>query len=231
MDKGHITNLVMVCSRGRPQNVIRCFEVLKKLSHISDYILVISEDQKDLYPEIEGVQRLVAPLDAGTGSCDKGNYLVAQKIHEDYETLSCIDDDTVVETDGWDLYLALPLKAKGYGVSWGNDGIHQGQIPTKWTMTTNIVSSLGFIAPPGLIHLYVDNLWHRIGEVLNSAHYAPSVLMTHHHWINKKAPMDATYAENNTKEVWAHDEKVFTEYITGQFHEDIERIKKDLKIA
>lgn len=231
MDKGHITNLAVVGSRGRPHNVQRCFDQLKKVSHISDFMLLINEDQQDLYPVIEDVTTIIVPKSYGTTSCAKGNYFVDQKLYKGYFTVSGIDDDTIVTTDGWDLLLSLPLKAKGYGVSWGNDTIQEGRVPTKWTMTTNIIDALGFLAPPGLIHLFTDDLYARIGKELNSAHYAPHVMMEHHHWLNKKAEMDETYMETASRETWEHDERVFTQYMTGQFHDDIERVKQALKIA
>lgn len=230
MEQGH-TNIVICGSRNRPNNVERCFRHLKEVSHISDFMLLINEDQKDLYPAIDGVQTVIVPASYGTTSCAKANYFVEQKLYQGYFTVSGIDDDTVVTTDGWDLLLSLPLKAKGYGVSWGNDTIQEGRVPTKWTMTTNIVEALGFICPPGLIHLFVDDFLARIGQELNSAHYAPNVMMEHHHWLNKKAQMDETYMETASRETWDHDERVFTEYMTGQFHDDIEQIKKALKIA
>jgi len=231
MDKGHIANLVIVGSRNRPQNATRCFEHLKQVSHISDFMLIINEDQQDIYPIIEDVTTIIVPKSYGTTSCAKANYIVDQKLYKDYFTVSGIDDDTIVTTDGWDLLLSLPLKAKGYGVSWGNDTIQEGRVPTKWTMTSNIIEALGFICPPGLIHLFVDDFLARIGKELNSAHYAPHVMMEHHHWLNKKAEMDETYMETASRETWEHDERVFTQYMTGQFHDDIERVKQALKIA
>lgn len=230
MQEGH-SNLVIVGSRNRPHNAERCFRHLKEVSHISDFMLVINEDQRQLYSDIEGVQTIVVPASYGNTSTAKQNYIVEKKLYQGYFTLSGIDDDTIVTTDGWDLLLSLPLKAKGYGVSWGNDTIQNGRVPTKWTITTNIIDALGFLCPPGLIHLFIDDFLARIGQELNSAHYAPHVMLEHHHWLNKKAEMDATYMENSTQEVWAHDERVFTEYMTGQFHDDIAKVKRHLKIA
>lgn len=231
MDKGHITNLVIVMSRGRPHNVERCFKHLKAMSHISDFMLIINEDQRDLYSDIDNVQTVVIPASYGISSTAKMNYIVEKKLYKSYFTLSYIDDDCVVETDGWDLLLSLPLKAKGYGVSWGNDGIQNGRVPTKGTLTTNLLDVLGWLCIPGLIHLFVDDFWGRVGQELNSAHYAPHVLMTHYHWLNKKAEMDETYMETSARATWDNDERVYTEYMTGQFHDDIERVKKALKIA
>lgn len=231
MEPGQNTNLVIVGSRSRAQRAITCFEQLKKVSHISDFLILINEDQKDLYPEIEGVKRVIVPSSWGNTSTAKANYFVQQKLYAGYFTVSGIDDDCFVTTDGWDLLLTLPLKAKGYGVSWGNDTIQNGRVPTKWTMTANIIEALGFLAPPGLIHLFVDDFFARIGKELNSAHYAPNVMMEHHHWLNKKAEMDETYMESASRETWDHDEKIWNDYITGQFHEDLLRVKQALKLC
>lgn len=230
MDQGH-TNIVIVPSRGRPHNVERCFTHLKQVSHISDFIMVINEDQKDLYPKIDDVKTIIVPAHLPTSNAQKLNYIVDEKLYLGYETLSFIDDDCIVTTDGWDLYLALPLKAKGYGVAWGNDTIQNGRVPTKGMITTNILDSLGYLCPPQIIHLFTDDFLARLGQELNSAHYAPDVMMEHHHWLNKKAPMDETYQESASREVWDHDEEVFTEFMTGRFHDDLEKLKKDLKIA
>jgi hypothetical protein len=231
VEPGQNTNLVIVPSRSRPDRAQTCLEQLKKVSHISDFLLVINEDQRDLYPDIDGVKKFIVPAHYGTNSVPKFQALVDQKLYQGYFTISGVDDDTFVTTDGWDLLLSLPLKAKGYGVSWGNDTIQNGRVPTKFTVTTNIIDALGFILPKGLIHLYGDDFLARLGKELNSAHYAPNVMMEHHHWLNKKAEMDETYMQSASQETWDHDTKVFDEYMTGTFHEDLHRVKEALKLC
>lgn len=231
MEPGQHTNLVVVGTRSRPKRAITCFEQLKKVSHISDFLILINEDQQDLYPEIEGVKRFIVPARYGTTSVAKYSAFVDAKLFQGYFTISGIDDDCLVTTDGWDLLLTLPLKAKGYGVSWGNDTIQNGRVPTKFTVTVNIIEALGFVFPRNLIHLFGDDFLARIGRELNSAHYAPNVMMEHHHWLNKKAEMDETYQETSARETWEHDEKVWNDYITGDFHEDLLRVKQALKLC
>lgn len=231
MEPGQNTNLVVIASRSRPDRVQTCFDQLKKVSHISDFLLMVNYDQKDLYPDIEGVKRFIVPESYGTTSNGKYAAMVDQKLYQGYFTISGIDDDCFVTTDGWDLLLSLPLKAKGYGISWGNDTIQNGRIPTKFTITTNIIDALGFVAPRELIHLYGDDFLARLGEELNSAHYAPNVMMEHHHWINGKAEMDETYRQTSSAETWAHDETFYKKYMTGQFHEDLLRVKKALNLC
>lgn len=231
MEPGRHTNLVVVGTRSRPERAVTCLEQLKKVSHISDFLILINEDQQDLYSEIEGVKRFIVPARYGTTSVAKYSAFVDAKLFQGYFTISGIDDDCFVTTDGWDLLLTLPLKAKGYGVSWGNDTIQNGRVPTKFTVTVNIIEALGFVFPRNLIHLFGDDFLARIGRELNSAHYAPNVMMEHHHWLNKKAEMDETYQETSARETWEHDEKVWNDYITGDFHEDLLRVKQALKLC
>ena len=231
MEPGLNTNLVIVGTRSRAERAVTCFEQLKKVSHISDFLIMINEDQIDLYPEIEGVRRFIVPASYGNTSVAKCSAFVDAKLYQGYFTISGIDDDCFVTTDGWDLLLTLPLKTKGYGVSWGNDLIQNGRVPTKFTVTVNIIEALGFIFPRQLIHLYGDDFLARLGKELNSAHYAPNVMMEHHHWLNGKAEMDETYRETSARETWDHDTKIFDEYMTGDFHEDLLRVKKALKLC
>lgn len=231
MEPGQNSNLVIVPSRSRVTRAQTCLEQLKKVSHISDFLLVINEDQKDLYPTIEGVKTFIVPERYGTNSVPKFQAVVDHGLIDDYFTISGVDDDTFVTTDAWDLLLTLPLKAKGYGVSWGNDTIQNGRVPTKFTVTVNIIKALGFILPKGLIHLFGDDFLARLGKELNSAHYAPNVMLEHHHWLNKKAEMDETYMQSAAAETWAHDEVLYNAYMTGDFHEDLLRVKKALKLC
>jgi hypothetical protein len=231
MEPGQNTNIVMLGSRGRPELAQKCLESFKAKSHISDFLLIIDEDEQDLYPRIEGVTTVVMPASYGTTWCAKTNYFVEKQLYKGYFTFSWVDDDCVVETDGWDLLLSLPLKVKGYGVAWGNDGIQHGRVPTKGTATTNLLDIFGFFSIPGTIHLYVDDFWKRIGEELNSAHYAPNVMIPHYHWVNKKAEVDKTYEISMAQETWEHDRRVFMDYTSGDFHDVIAEAKKILKIS
>ncbi|NCV65265.1 MAG: hypothetical protein EBW16_03430 [Burkholderiaceae bacterium] len=59
----------------------------------------------------------------------------------------------------------------------GSDGrvrldLFQGQnLATAVMMSTNIIKALGFMAPPKLIHLYMDNFWMAIGNILDCIDY------------------------------------------------------------
>lgn len=217
-------NLVMIGTRSRPQNAVRAFEALKKVSVESDFLIIINEDQQDLYPEIDGVIREVVPTPFGAN--EKGNYVV-HKYWDLYSTISGIDDDCLVQTPGWDALITAPIKERGYGISYGNDGIQGSKLPTKVTISTNILKALGFFSPRILKHSYCDNFWKTLGECLNALDYFEDVNMEHLHWINGKATMDETY-KLNTLQQQIIDRDNYSLYLRDEFHHDIFKVQEAL---
>jgi len=217
-------NLVMIGTRSRPHNAIRAFEALKNMSVESDFLIIINEDQEDLYPEIEGVKREIVPTPFGPN--EKGNYVV-HRYWDLYSTITGIDDDCLVQTPGWDAIITAPIKERGYGISYGNDGMQSSSLPTKVTISSNILKSLGFFSPRVLKHSFCDDFWKMLGESLNALDYFENVNMEHLHWANGKAPMDETY-ELNTNEQYKKDRDAYSLYLRDEFHLDIWRIQKEL---
>lgn len=216
------TNLVIIGSRSRPHNVERAFDALKKVSKISDFVLIINEDQKDLYPAIDDVTTEVVPSHHGVNG--KFNTIVPKYLDK-YETITGIDDDCLVQTDGWDEILYEPIKRIGYGISYGNDGIQGQMLPTKVMISTNITKTLGYWCPPKLFHSFADDFWKLIGEFIGSLHYFRDVNMEHLHWMNGKAPMDETYA-TNTPQKAQKDKYEYGEYLKNQLYADIDKLNE-----
>lgn len=208
-------------SKSRPDRAAKAWAAIKENAVESDFIIIISEDQQDLYPEIEDVKRVIVPK--GTYSNQKSQ-IVIPRYQDKYFTVLGIDDDCVVKTYAFDRILAEPLKEKGYGVSYGNDGFQGQNLPTKWMFTMNICKTLGYPTPPDLLHLYVDNYLKIIGEALGSLHYFPDVIMDHEHFLNNKAEMDSTYKETNSQVLYDHDKKVFDKYVLNKLSVDIAKL-------
>jgi hypothetical protein len=219
------SNLVMIGTRNRPTNAVRAFEQLKKVSEQSDFLIIINEDQVDLYPKIEGVMREVVPEDFW--DIAKANHIV-HKYWDSYETITGIDDDCMVTTQSWDVLLATPIKARGYGISYGNDTIQGENLPTKVMISSNIVKGLGFFAPPVLKHLFADNFWKALGRELGALDYFPEVMMEHWHFMNGKAVKDALYDEIYAPNETALAQIAFDGYMRDCFAQDIERLHQTL---
>jgi hypothetical protein len=218
------TNLIIIGTRSRPHLAVRAFDALKEVSEISDFVMIINEDQVDLYPQIDGVTTEVVANDLGCNG--KGNAVV-HKYWDKYKTISGIDDDTIVRTQGWDKILYQPIKDIGYGVSYGNDGIQGEMLPTKVTISTNIIKALGFWAPPVLFHSFADDFWKKMGQTIGSLHYFEDVSLEHLHWSNNKSQQDETY-KSNTPELVASDSRAYSEYISTQFDLDMVRLRESL---
>ena len=219
-----VTNLVIIPSRGRPDNIARTVEQLQLHSKISDICVAIDDDEADLYPRIDNVIYEVNPRLRMNGTLN----LVANKYVDKYKTIYFMGDDHVVRTEGWDEKLYAPIKARGYGLSYGDDLYQREKLATAVMMSTNIIKPLGFMAPRKLIHLYMDNFWMTLGQALDALDYVSEATIEHMHYLNGKATQDAGYAEVNSSEVYSHDRQVYEEYAANQLKDDVLKVAASL---
>ena len=216
------SNLVILPSRSRPDNVERCINALKENSFISDFCVAIDDDQSDLYPRLDGVIYEVNPRLRMNGTLN----LVANKYADKYKTIYFLGDDHLVKTKDWDKHLAEAINIKGYGLAYGNDLLQGKNLATAVMMSTNIIQTLGFMAPPKLIHLFMDNFWMTLGLKINSLYYFDDVIIEHLHPFAGKAEMDAGYIDANSQEVGSADQKEFARYLSEEFEDDLKKVMK-----
>ena len=221
------SNLVILPSRSRPEKVEKAVAALLENSVISDICVAIDDDQKDLYPMIEGVFYEVNPRLRMNGTLN----LVATRYASNYKTIHFLGDDHMVRTKGWDELLYAPIKERGYGVSYGDDLLQREKLATSVMMSTNIIEILGFMSPPVLVHLYMDNFWMSIGQALNCLTYVPEAVIEHMHYAAGKAEKDEQYAEVNSPEMYKKDQDSFIEYVKTNLKSDLEKLIVGLKLA
>jgi hypothetical protein len=210
------TNLVIIPARGRPDKAQTAFDALKAHSKISDFLIGLDDDDAHNYPDIEGVIREINPRLKMNGTLN----LLVNKYQDKYETITFMGDDHLVRTEGWDEKLYEPIRNRGYGISYGNDLFQGENLPTMVMMSTNISKTLGFFAPPKLIHLFMDNFWKLFGQVLGCLDYREDVVIEHMHYMAGKSQVDAQYQEVNSSEVSNHDALAFREYCETQLKDD-----------
>lgn len=220
------TNLVILPTRGRPDNTARAIEFLKNNSSISDICIALDNDDDHNYPRVDGVIYEVNQRLRMNGTLN----LVANKYASKYASIFFMGDDHVTRTPDWDVKLYEPIKRRGYGLSYGNDLFQGENLATAVMMSTNIIESLGFMAPPKLIHLYMDNFWMATGRVLKALDYLGDVVIEHMHYLNGKAEQDDRYQEVNSSDVYTRDRATFEAYITGEFKADMHKLIADLGI-
>lgn len=134
-------------------------------------------------------------------------------------------DDHRPRTVGWDRAYLDALADMGGGIVYGDDLLQRGQLPTQCAMTSDIVRALGWMAPPMLRHMYVDNFWLALGRALGRIRYLPDVVVEHLHPFAGKAAMDAGYERVNAPAVYSHDEAAFAAYLRDSFPADVARVR------
>jgi len=218
------TNLVILPTRSRPDSAERCINALKEHSTISDFVIAIDDDQSDLYPRLEGVTYEVNPRLRMNGTLN----LVANKYVDKYETIFFLGDDHLVQTPAWDQYLSGAIEQKGYGLAYGNDLLQGVKLATAVMMSTNIIKPVGYMAPPKLVHLFMDNYWMTLGKRLGTLWYFEKVIIEHLHPVAGKVAWDDQYREVNSDEISNGDKKEFTRYLNEEFDTEFKKIQDAL---
>lgn len=134
-------------------------------------------------------------------------------------------DDHRPRTPGWDDRFRICMSA-GPGIVYGND-LLQGEImATAVAMTSDIVTTLGYMAPPALIHLCLDLVWMDWGRGTGRITYLGDVILEHMHPANGKADIDAGYIECNSSAVSTADATTYYDYRdNGGLQADLEKLR------
>lgn len=215
-------NLLIVPTRSRPHKAIEFYEAFKEYTS-SDTTLCFAIDDDDdsgydqsLFPdavwEVNERLRLGGTLN-----------LVANKYCNDYDYLSFMGDDHRVRTSNWDRILTSdPIENL---IAYGNDLIQGINLPTAVLMDSNIVKKLGHMSPPPLKHLYLDNYWLDLGQVLKSIRYYDDVIIEHMHYSVGKSDEDALYKELNSAHQFDQDQSAWIDYRNNDFLSDLVKLR------
>lgn len=176
-------------------------------------------------------------LAAGTAShrshvqfCDSSTMvealnLAAARLPEHF-AVGFMGDDHMPRTVGWDTAYLEALRDLGTGMVYGDDLVQQARIPTQIAMTSDIVRALGWMAPPVLTHLYVDNFWLSLGQAAGCIRYLPGVVVEHRHPAAGTAPVDDGYLRVNNSAMYARDEAAFRRFeADGHFTAAVETVR------
>lgn len=138
-------------------------------------------------------------------------------------------DDHRPRTEGWDEALTGALGRPG--VAYGDDLLQRQNLPTAMVMSSGIITALGYITPPGVQHVYIDNYWMRLGEDLGNLQYLPDVVIEHMHVLAGKAPWDAGYAASTAPEQCAKDSAAYEAFLAERWPGDLERLRAQMVAA
>lgn len=125
------------------------------------------------------------------------NELAERAERDGVSHLAMLGDDVVPETPEWDTRLMDAL-GDDLGVAYGDDGLrkkHAPDLPTHYVTQTEVYRRLGYLSPPGIRHLFLDNVARDLGRFLKNFRYVPVKVRHLHPWAEGEHLHDPTYAE------------------------------------
>jgi FkbM family methyltransferase len=218
--------LVIVPTRGRPHNIARLWRAWRATSSgDADLLVAVDGDPANLGGYVaSGAPWVVhSPWQGMIGTLNQR----AVEHAADYDALAFWGDDHVPRSVGWDHTLLDALDALGrVGFVYGND-LHRGaSLPTAVAMTSTVVRTLGYMAPPTLGHLVCDRWWLTVGRRLNLITYLPDVVIEHMHYRAGKAPRDDGYRTVNAHNQYTADRAAYRRYINrGHLRRDVRALR------
>ena len=154
---------------------------------------------------------------------------------EGYKSVCLLNDDHFIITKDWDK--KVQEKIFGYNFvstadNWRSPQKASGA--TVWSM--ELLETIGWpIYPPGMIHLFIDDLWEYLGKMTGCWNIDHSVTIEHHHPLSGKSPVDQTFVDTYGGAVpqdfpqsptWQNDQKIYLDIRQKQSVEIGNKIRK-----
>lgn len=219
--------LTIIPTRGRNDNAVRLFEAINATADLTEVVFAIDSDDVETYTglisAVDGLPNVKVVIADRMGMNGTLNHW-ALWFAPDYDYICFMGDDHLPRTGGWDAKLAEAIGTDA-GIAYGNDLLQGENLPTAVVMSSKIIRATGFMSPPNLKHLFLDNYWLAIGQALGNANYLPDVILEHLHYTNGKAEHDERYAAVNNSEMHNGDQAIFAEYLATEFSNDVENVK------
>ena len=142
----------------------------------------------------------------------------------DYDAVCLLNDDHEIKTDNWDTKLLSKLDGTNFVTcqdNWMSPRKAAGA--TVWSM--ELLKAVGFpIYPPGMIHLFIDDLWESIGKGSGCWDIDHSVVVEHHNQLKTPGQRDSTFnkvygtgPDLASHPLWKNDEKIYQEFTKNDY--------------
>ncbi|MFF9118274.1 hypothetical protein ACF09Y_22190 [Streptomyces massasporeus] len=213
--------LVIIPTRGRPQAIPEIMQAWDDTGATAHVLFAVDTDD----PELAAYKKHAATLKGDARvrfTFAKRRRLVgtlnaqAVKAAKSYRFLAFMGDDHRPRPADrpWDARIRECLSG-GPGIVYGNDLLQGEKMATAVAMTSDIVTTLGFMVPDCLVHLCADLVWVAWGRGMGRITYLDDMVIEHLHPAAGKASMDAVYEDCNSSERASADAAAYYEYRDG----------------
>lgn len=214
-------------SRRRPSSLTRFFTAYRETGGSTPGMVLIDAD--DYESNSEAYAAVLANLPAGWHLRTTKGVTQGDKVREvwsevrDCAWIGLLGDDCVPETPRWDQRLVANLDR--CLIASCDDGWQApNRVANCWVISGELVRTIGYLFPPGLHHLFIDDIWETIGRDGLCWRCDMSVKVAHRNVLRGDAPADDTHRaaygngfvdgagpdrENGS---WANDEAVFARW-------------------
>jgi len=224
MIRKKMSNLLIVPTRSRPHNAAEFYECfVDNTSENTTLCFAIDSDDEHNYSD--RYDNVIWEVNDRKGMNGTLN-LVANKYCQDYDYITFMGDDHRVRTPRWDRIFMR--HAKKNTVTYGNDLIQGERLATAAMLDSNIIRTLGYMAPPKMKHLYLDNFWMELGCRLNTLQYYSDVIIEHMHYSVGKSSADELYQEVNSPSMNSNDKIAWEQYLMYNITDELSKFKVDL---
>jgi hypothetical protein len=222
--------LVVVPSRGRPANIAELLEAWRATNASADLLVAADEDDPQLptYRALDWGCRALLTTGPRLRLGPTLNAIALEQARR-YFAVGFLGDDHRPRTQDWDKRFVGALRELRTGLAYGDDLLQGENLPTAVAMTSDIIRTLGYMVPPGMVHMYIDNAWLALGRELGRITYLPDVVIEHLHPVAGKAAWDDGYAEVNSPQMYARDRQVFDQWLEESLPVEIPRLRKLLR--
>lgn len=223
--------VVVVPSRGRPEAAQELAESFEQTCTADTSLLIAVDDDDPLLedyttppPRFRQVTVLTQFTKTMNEALNRAACFLMTPAGSPF-AIAFMGDDHRPRTRGWDEQYLAALRELGTGLVYGDDLLQGERLPTQVAMTSDIVRALGYMAPPELNHMYVDNFWVSLGRTADCIRYLPEVVVEHVHPAAGKAKWDANYNRVNNSTTFEHDRLAFEVYAADRFDADVAKVK------
>lgn len=189
---------IIIPSRGRPEAMVEMYEAWHDTAEGYAAPFWIIDNDDPTRPEYESIARDIPGIGfdamhshgSMVNALNYGAHVATQgwlKQQHPINFVGFMGDDHRPRTKGWDRIYSAHLRKlvsqRGAGFVYGDDTIQGEALPTQIAMSANVITALGSMCPPQLVHMFVDNYWLTIGRSAGCIEYIPEVIIEHVHPI------------------------------------------------
>lgn len=210
-------------SRRRLGNLKRFFTSVREFGCSTPGLILVNED------ELIEDRALYDALDRPAGwqiigvaaTCMHDALRCAWPLVKDQPWVGLLQDDLVLQCPGWDTGLIGGLT--GSNVVSANDGNETGRMHGAIVWSGDLVRALGWIYPPGLNHLYGDDVWETLGRETGCWQIRGEIVTKHVNETYAASPDDtARHVASHT----AHDAEGYKAWFENGKDEAISTIRQ-----